>query len=212
MRFKKEYFAVITKIIEKYNCIRFDSDIEYYITNCTEEQEPAAIRKAVEKFIDELKKHGGANILVESLEMSLNCGEFGPECTFNEIKNGGNAYEIEINRYDEKTLSIYIRICEHGDDITQEEIDRVFEEEVKKEFENKQAESSETYQAWVAMIDTDVITDEFETLSEAVDEVETRYNKYEMKAAGITFCRLLCNGISWLECLEEKTVDDVYYF
>lgn len=62
------------------------------------------------------------------------------------------------------------------------------------------------------MIDNDVITDEFETLSEAVDEVETRYNKEEMKAAGITFCKLLCNSGQWLECLEEKTVDDVYYF
>ena len=62
------------------------------------------------------------------------------------------------------------------------------------------------------MIESDVITDEFETLSEAVDEVETRYTKEEMKAAGITFCRLLCTAGQWLECLEKKTVDDVYYF
>lgn len=73
-------------------------------------------------------------------------------------------------------------------------------------------ETTENYVAWCGMIESDVITEEYETLSEAVDEVETRYNKYEMKAAGITFCRLLCNGSGWLECLEEKTVDDVYYF
>lgn len=73
-------------------------------------------------------------------------------------------------------------------------------------------ETTETYSAWCGMIESDVITDEFETLSEAIDEVETRYTKEEMKAAGITFCRLLCTAGQWLECLEEKTVDDVYYF
>ena len=115
MRFKKDYFAVTTKKIDKYNAIRFDSDIEFYVTNCTESQEPDAIRKALEKFVDELKKHGGAEILVESLEMSLKFDEFGPECTFNEIQNGGNAFEIEINRGGEKDLFIYLRICEHQD-------------------------------------------------------------------------------------------------
>ena len=212
MRFKKEYFKATSRKIEKYNCIRFDADIEFYVTNCTEAQEPAAIRKAVEKFIEELKKNENTEILVDSLEMMLNFNEYDEKCTFNEIRNGGNAYEIEINRGGEKDLFIYLRICEHGDDITQEEIDRVFEEEIIKEFENKQAESSETYQAWVAMIDTDVISEEFETLSEVIDEIETRYTKEEMRAAGITFCRLLCNAGQWLECLEEKTVDDVYYF
>lgn len=72
-------------------------------------------------------------------------------------------------------------------------------------------ETTENYVAWCGMIENDVITDEFETLSEAVDEVETRYNKDEMKAAGITFCKLLCNSGQWLECLEEKQVDDVFY-
>lgn len=129
MRFKKDYFAVNTKKIDKYNAIRFDSDIEFYVTNCTEAQEPDAIRKAVEKFVDELKKHGGAEILVESLEMSLRFDEFGPECTFNEIRNGGNAYEIEINRYDDKSMSIYLRICEHQDAPTEEEPAEVQAEE-----------------------------------------------------------------------------------
>lgn len=201
MRIKKEYFAVITKKVDKFNAIRFDSDISFDITNCTEEQEPAAIKKALEKFVDELKKHGGAEILVDSLEMSIKCDEFGPECTFNEIKNGGNAYEIEINRYNDTSLSIYIRICEHQD-----------APESEPAADQAKEETTETYSAWCGMIESDVITEEYETLSEAIDEVETRYTKEEMKAAGITFCRLLCNSGQWLECLEEKTVDDVYYF
>lgn len=88
------------------------------------------------------------------------------------------------------------------------------EEETAEEPAADQAEeeTTETYSAWCGMIESDVITDEFETLSEAIDEVETRYTKEEMKAAGITFCKLLCNENSWLECLDEKTVDDVYYF
>ncbi len=148
MRFKKDHFAVITKKIDKFNTIRFDSDIEFDVTNCTEGQEPAAIRKALEKFVDELKKHGGAEILVDSLEMSLRFDEIGPECTFNEIRNGGNAFEIEINRYDDKSMSIYLRICEHQDTP-----------------ENEPAEeTSENYVAWVAMIENDVITEEHETL------------------------------------------------
>ena len=80
------------------------------------------------------------------------------------------------------------------------------------EEQEPEEEASENYIAWCGMIDNDVITDEFETLSEVVDEVETKYNKDEMKAAGITFCKLLCNSGQWLECLEEKKVDDVYYF
>lgn len=77
---------------------------------------------------------------------------------------------------------------------------------------DQEPEENENYIAWCGMIENDVITEEYETLSEAIDEVETRYTKEEMKAAGVTFCRLLCNENSWLECLDEKTVDDVYYF
>ena len=205
MRFKKEYFEVITKKVDKFNAIRFDSDISFDITNCTEEQEPAAIKKALEKFVDELKKRGGAEILVDSLEMSIKYNEFGPECTFNEIQNGGNAYEIEINRYNDTSLSIYIRICEHQDAPTEETAEEPAADQEPEE------ETTENYVAWCGMIENDVITDEFETLSEAVDEVETRYNKDEMKAAGITFCKLLCNSGQWLECLEEKQVEDVFH-
>lgn len=103
------------------------------------------------------------------------------------------------------------------DELTEEELDAIIAEEVEKEYFGEPAadqaeETSENNIAWCGMIENDVITDEFETLSEAIDEVETRYTKEEMKAAGITFCRLLCNAGQWLECLEEKTVDDVYYF
>ena len=103
------------------------------------------------------------------------------------------------------------------DELTEEEIDAIIAEEVEKEYfgepaADQEPETSENYIAWCGMIETDVITDEFETLSEAVDEVETKYTKEEQKALGVTYCRLLCNAGQWLECLEEKTVDDVYYF
>lgn len=102
------------------------------------------------------------------------------------IWTGGNIKEVESADYTEST-----------------------EEETAAD---QEPETSENYIAWCGMVENDVITDEFETLSEAVDEVETRYNKDEMKAAGITFCKLLCSAGQWLECLDEKTVDDVYYF
>lgn len=73
-------------------------------------------------------------------------------------------------------------------------------------------ETTENYVAWCGMIENDVITEEYETLSEAIDEVETKYSKEEQKALGVTYCRLLCTAGQWLECLDEKTVDDVYYF
>lgn len=73
-------------------------------------------------------------------------------------------------------------------------------------------ETTEKYIAWCGMIENDVITEEYETLSEAIDEVETKYTKEEQKALGVTYCRLLCTAGQWLECLDEKTVDDVYYF
>lgn len=73
-------------------------------------------------------------------------------------------------------------------------------------------ETEENYVAWCGMIENDVITEEYETMSEAIDEVETKYSKEEQKALGITYCRLLCTAGQWLECLDEKTVDDVYYF
>lgn len=205
MRFKKDHFAVITKKIDKFNAIRFDADIEFDVTSCTEAQEPDAIRKAAEKFVDELKKHGGAEILVESLEMSLKFDEFGPECTFNEIRNGGNAFEIEINRYDDKSMSIYLRICEHQEAPETEET-------AEEPAADQEPETSENYIAWCGMIENDVITEEHETLSEAIDEVETKYDKEEQRALGVTYCKLLCTAGQWLECLEEKTVDDVYYF
>lgn len=103
------------------------------------------------------------------------------------------------------------------DELTEEEINAIIAEEVEKEYFGEPAadqaeETSENYIAWCGMIENDVITDEFETLSEVVDEVETKYTKEEQKALGVTYCRLLCNAGQWLECLEEKTVDDVYYF
>ena len=95
---------------------------------------------------------------------------------------------------------------------TEDEINDYISYEIENDVEEQEPEGNENYIAWCGMIENDVITDEFETLSEAIDEVETRYTKEEMKAAGITFCKLLCNSGQWLECLDEKTVDDVYYF
>lgn len=146
----------------------------------------------------------------------------------------GNGYKVHFvaltDKCDEESAKYYERLetkrrraairreCERK----WRELDKKFAEELEKRLAaeeeeeepaaDQEPETSENYIAWCGMIESDVITDEFETLSEAVDEVETRYTKEEMKAAGITFCRLLCTAGQWLECLEKKTVDDVYYF
>lgn len=88
-------------------------------------------------------------------------------------------------------------------------------EEVAEEpaaVQEPEEETTETYSAWCGMIENDVITEEHETLSEAIDEVETKYTKEEQKALGVTYCRLLCTAGQWLECLEEKKIDDIYCF
>jgi len=61
-----------------------------------------------------------------------------------------------------------------------------------------------TYEAWVMMnADNDVITDEYDTPEEAVNELLDRYTIDEMHKAGITLNKVLCDEISWLECLDE---------
>lgn len=61
-----------------------------------------------------------------------------------------------------------------------------------------------TYTAWVMMsADNDVITDEYDTPDEAIEELKDRYTIDEMHEAGITCNKLLCDGKCWLECLEE---------
>lgn len=61
-----------------------------------------------------------------------------------------------------------------------------------------------TYEAWVMMdAGNDVITDEHDTPQEAINELKDRYTIEEMREAGITCNRLLCDGKSWIECLEE---------
>lgn len=148
----------------------------------------------------------------------------------------GNGYKVHFialtDKYDEECAKYYERL-EHKRRISAirrecerewREHDKKFAEELTKRLaaeeetteepaadQEPEEEASENYIAWCGMIDNDVITDEFETLSEAVDEVESKYNKDEMKAAGIMFCKLLCNSGQWLECLEEKKVDDVFY-
>ena len=103
------------------------------------------------------------------------------------------------------------------DELTEEELDAIIAEEIEKEYfgepaADQEPEENENYIAWCGMIENDVVTEEYETMSEAIDEVETKYTKEEQKALGVTYCRLLCNAGQWLECLDEKTVDDVYYF
>ena len=63
---------------------------------------------------------------------------------------------------------------------------------------------STTYEAWVMMnADHDVITYEYDTPDEAVNELLDRYTIDEMHEAGITLNKVLCDEISWLECLDE---------
>lgn len=61
-----------------------------------------------------------------------------------------------------------------------------------------------TYTTWVMMdSNNDVITEEYNTPEEAVNELLARYTIDEMHEAGITCNKLLCDDKSWLECLDE---------
>ena len=61
-----------------------------------------------------------------------------------------------------------------------------------------------TYEAWVMMNeDNDVITEEYSTPEEAVNELKDRYTVEEMHKAGFTCNKLLCDDKCWLECLDE---------
>ena len=61
-----------------------------------------------------------------------------------------------------------------------------------------------THEAWVMMnADNDVITEEYSTPEEAVNELKDRYTVEEMHEAGITCNKLLCDDKCWLECLDE---------
>ena len=136
MRFRKEWFCAQTKKIEKDNMpniTRFDADVEFAVVNCTENQESAAIRKAVERFVELLKKRDDMAVLVDTLEMMLNCNEYDQRSNYNEIRNGGGAYEVEIDRYTDTELNIYVRICESCDDAQEVEKPKEAEEENQAE-------------------------------------------------------------------------------
>lgn len=61
-----------------------------------------------------------------------------------------------------------------------------------------------TYTAWVMMSkDNDVITEEYETPEEALNEMLAKYTVEELHEAGVTLNKLLCDGKCWLECLDE---------
>lgn len=120
-------------------------------------------------------------------------------------------FEAESDKYNERrerknSIARYARAAEKASR------ERIAEQEAETTTEGQNTETSENYVAWCGMNENGVFTEEYETLSELVDDVEIMYTKEEMRAAGITFCRLLCSEKQWLECLEEKTVDDVYYF
>ena len=147
----------------------------------------------------------------------------------------GNGYKVHFvaltDKYDEECAKYYERLetkrrraaihreCERK----WREHDKKFAEDLEKRLAaeeetaeepaaDQEPETSENYIAWCGMIESDVITEEHETLSEAIDEVETKYDKEEQRALGVTYCRLLCTAGQWLECLEEKKIEDIYFF
>ena len=61
-----------------------------------------------------------------------------------------------------------------------------------------------TYTAWVMMSeDNDVITEEYETPEEVLNEMLAKYTIEELHEAGVTLNKLLCDDKCWLECLDE---------
>lgn len=61
-----------------------------------------------------------------------------------------------------------------------------------------------TYEAWVMMSDDNsVMTDEYETPEEALNEMLENMSIEELRENGYTLNKLLCTEGCWLECLDE---------
>lgn len=123
----REFFNLETK--NRFNAVQVDTDTSYYVKNVTDEK--AAIKYALEKFMKKLETLGTqeARTIIEIIESCLSNDEFTE--SYNNIAEGGNAWEIEINDYNDGTMSIYIRIaeCMHedGEAVKEEETARAEE-------------------------------------------------------------------------------------
>lgn len=110
MTLKRTYMNIEKKT--RFNTPVTDCDCEYYVTGVIPGAENVVILKALEKMIKAISNHEGTNDIISVIEMMINNNEFGFNACYNEMKNGGGAYEIEINDYNDGTMSIYIRVAE----------------------------------------------------------------------------------------------------
>lgn len=118
---------------------RFDSkiadyDCEYYVTGVIPGAENVVIKKMLEKVLKSLEKFENSVDIIECLKIMINNDECYFDACYNEMKNGGGAYEIEINDYNDGTMSIYFRIAEHMHEDPAEEPTEETAEETAEDF------------------------------------------------------------------------------
>lgn len=96
----------------------------------------------------------------------------------------------------------YINLNDIEDDSSWDVVETTISE-ILQDSENQLVQSSQ-YEAWVMMdSDSSVITEEYETSEEALQEVLEKYTIEEAHEAGFTLNKLLFEGKCWIECLDE---------
>ena len=114
MRASREFFTLeekTRKADNHYNIVA-DSDTEYYVTNAPSTKE--AVKLAMTKYAKKLESIGtpAAALLASTVRDYLRYEYFTPECGYNYSGEGGGAFDISINDYDDGTMCIYLRVAE----------------------------------------------------------------------------------------------------
>jgi len=114
MRASREFFTLeekTRKADNHYNIVA-DSDTEYYVSNAPSTRE--AVKLAMTKYAKKLESIGtpAAALLASTVRDYLRYEYFTPECGYNYSGEGGGAFDISINDYDDGTMCVYLRVAE----------------------------------------------------------------------------------------------------
>jgi len=114
MRASREFFTLeekTRKADNHYNIVA-DSDTEYYVSDAPSTKE--AVKLAMTKYAKKLESIGtpAAALLASTVRDYLRYEYFTPECGYNYSGEGGGAFDISINDYDDGTMCVYLRVAE----------------------------------------------------------------------------------------------------
>ena len=146
MRASREFFTLEEKTRKADNHFNIvaDSDTEYYVSNAPSTKE--AVKLAMTKYAKKLESIGtpAAALLASTVRDYLKYEYFTPECGYNYSGEGGGAFDISINDYDDGTMCVYLRVAEileEGEEPEEAEEDNQEEAEEENQAEEKPAEN-----------------------------------------------------------------------